>query len=91
MAGKDKKPDLPVHLVNGANEYAKIKAETAPRNWSTGRTYRKKTKFVWTVMSPGKEVNVNDLFLTHYEITKVVSSGRAWLRRFLDWGSDGCL
>ena len=64
MVNKDKKPELPVHLVIGTNEFTQIKMETAPKIGRQGEPIAEKTKFGWTIMSPGKEIEVNDLFLT---------------------------
>ena len=64
MLDKDQKPELPVHLVIGTNEYTQIKTESTPRIGRPGEPIAEKTKFGWTIMSPGKEVNVNEMFLT---------------------------
>jgi hypothetical protein len=51
--------------VIGANEYTKIKTETSPpKIGSQGEPIAEKTKFDWTIMSPGKEVNLNEMFMT---------------------------
>ena len=64
MTDKDDKAELPVHLVIGANEYTKIKTETSPKIGRQGEPIAEKTKFGWTIMSPGKEVNLNEMFMT---------------------------
>jgi hypothetical protein len=64
MLDKDQKPELPVHLVIGTNEYTQIKTESTPRIGRPGEPIAEKTKFGWTIMSPGREVNVNEMFLT---------------------------
>ena len=63
---KDNKAELPVHLVIGANEYTQIKTENAPKIRRQGEPIAKetKTKFGWTIMSPGNEVNASEMFLT---------------------------
>jgi hypothetical protein len=62
MTDKDDKAELPVHLVIGANEYTKIKTETSPKIGHQGEPIAEKTKFDWTIMSSGKEVN--EMFMT---------------------------
>ena len=64
MLDKDLKPELPVHLVIGTNEYTQIKTESPPKIGRQGEPIAEKTKFGWTIMSPGKEVNVKEMFLT---------------------------
>ena len=64
MLDKDLKPELAVHLVIGTNEYTQIKTKSTPRIGRPGEPIAEKTKFGWTIMSPGKEVNVNEMFLT---------------------------
>ncbi len=61
---KGGKAELPVHLVIGTNEYTKIKTETPPKVGKQGEPIAEKTKFGWTIMSPGKEVNANEMFVT---------------------------
>ena len=51
----DAKSRLPIHLVLGASEYAKIKTKTAPRMGLAGQPVAEKTTLGWTIMSPGHE------------------------------------
>ena len=60
----DEKPELPVHLILGASEYERIKTETKPRIGLPGEPVAELTKFGWTVLSPGKEININEMLLT---------------------------
>ena len=53
------KPSLPVHVVLGSGEYAKIKTETKPRIGREGEPIAELTKFGWFVMSPGQEFDNN--------------------------------
>ncbi|PFX28961.1 hypothetical protein AWC38_SpisGene6275 [Stylophora pistillata] len=64
MADRDEKPELPVHIILGASEYAKIKTETIPKIGRAGEPVAELTKFGWTIMSPGKEVDLSNMFLT---------------------------
>lgn len=54
MEDKESKDILPVHLILGASDYAKIKTETAPRVGALGEPIGEKTKLGWTIMSPVK-------------------------------------
>ena len=64
MEDKDSKDIMPVHLILGASDYAKIKTETAPRVGALGEPIGEKTKLGWTTMSPGKEVDLTPMFCT---------------------------
>ena len=55
MADVDDKPQLPIHLILGASEYAKIKTATKPRVGQPGEPVAELTKFGWTLLSPGSE------------------------------------
>ena len=55
MTDQDKKSRLPVHLILGAGEYAKLKTESAPKVGQPGEPVAELTKFGWIIMSPGKE------------------------------------
>ena len=59
-----KKPMLPIHLILGTNEYAKIKTGTRPRIGRPGEPVAEYTRLGWTIMSPGKELDLNNMFLT---------------------------
>ena len=73
MEDTDKKSTLPVHLILGASEYAKIKTPEAQRIGAMAEPIAEFTRFGWTIMSPGGETNINSSFLaqtssTDYEI-----------------------
>lgn len=53
-----------VHLILGAKEYAKLKTRKKPRIGCLGEPIAEYTIFGWTVMSPGKEVDLTSMFLT---------------------------
>ena len=65
MEDMDSNDILPVHLNLGVSDYAKMKTETAPRVGVLGEPILKKTKLGWTIMSPGKEVDLSQMFFTH--------------------------
>ena len=55
---KDTKDLLPLHLILGTSDYAKIKTRTAPKIGKIGEPIAELTTFGWTIMSSGEE---NDL------------------------------
>ena len=55
----DQKPQLPVHVVMGSGEYARIKTRTNPLVGAEGQPIAEKTKLGWFAMSPGVELNHN--------------------------------
>ena len=80
MEDTNTKDSLPVHLILGASDHAKIKTETASRIGALGEPIGEKTKLGWTIMSPGKEVDLSTMFFTQTSARRVgigkVISGR---------------
>ena len=64
MNDNDEKPELPVHLILGASEYARIKTETKPKIGNPNEPVAEFTKFGWTILSPGKEIDLTQMLLT---------------------------
>ena len=64
MDDKDSKPVLPIHLILGASEYSRIKTVTKPKIGNPGEPVAELTAFGWSMMSPGKEVNLSNTYLT---------------------------
>ena len=61
----DTKPQLPIHLVLGNGEYARIKTSSKPLiGEEDGGPVAEKTKFGWVIMSPGLEFERNMMLLT---------------------------
>ena len=58
------KPVLPIHVVLGSGEYAKIKTQTKPRIGQQNEPVAELTKFGWFVMSPGTEIEKSTMMLT---------------------------
>jgi hypothetical protein len=58
------KPYLPVHVVVGSGDYARIKTGTKPRIGNDNEPIAELTKFGWYLMSPGKEFDKNVMMLT---------------------------
>ena len=72
MDGEDMKAKLPIHIVLEASNYARIKTENKPKIGRHWETVAELTQFGWTIMSPGKQVDISNIFLTqtaatHYE------------------------
>ena len=64
MTDRDEKSNLPVHIILGTSEYACIKTPNKPPIGRPGEPIAELTKFGWTILSPGKEVDLNNMFLT---------------------------
>ena len=64
MDDTDEKEELPIHLILGASEYAKIKTPSQPRVGQTGEPVGEFTKFGWTIMSPGTDDDFTKMLFT---------------------------
>ena len=64
MDDDDTKPQLPIHLVLGNSEYARIKTSTKPLVGNDCEPIAEKTKLGWFIMSPGVEFDKNTMLLT---------------------------
>lgn len=64
MDDGDTKSQLPIHLVLGNGEYARIKNGSKPLIGKDGEPIAKKTKFDWVIMSPGLDFERNMMLLT---------------------------
>ena len=60
----DTKKRLPVHVVLGSGEYARIKTSTKPLIGRDSEPVAEKTKYGWTIMSPGVELDKRTMLLT---------------------------
>ena len=60
----DTKARLPVHVILGSGEYARIKTETKPRIGEDNAPIGELTKFGWFIMSAGQEFDKSVLLLT---------------------------
>ena len=54
----DTKAELPIHIILRPSDYAKIKTENKPKIGCPGESVARLTQFGWTIMSPGKEVDL---------------------------------
>ena len=64
MDDYDTKPYLPVHVILGAGEFAKIKTGTRPRVGNQGDPVAEHTKLGWFMLSPGEESVATRVLLT---------------------------
>lgn len=63
MEDIDTKALLPVHVILGASDYAKIKTRESQRTGAIGEPVAEYTLFGWTIMSPGTETDLDKMFL----------------------------
>ena len=64
MIDTDTKSQLPVHVILGSGDYARIKIPTKPIIGRDGEPVAEKTKFGWTILSPGVEFDRKKMMLT---------------------------
>lgn len=64
MDDSDTKTMLPVYLILGVSEFAKIKTTQAPRVGSPGGPVAEMTRFGWTIMFLRKEPDLTKILLT---------------------------
>lgn len=57
MNNQNKKSPLPVHLILGAEQYAKLTSESAPKIGQPDEPVAELTKLGWIIMSPGKNLS----------------------------------
>ena len=58
------KPQLPVDVVLGGGEYARIKTDSRPQIGKEGEPVAELTKLEWFIMSPGEEFDHHYMLLT---------------------------
>ena len=59
----DERNHLPVHLILGANDFAKIRTGERLRVGRRGDPVAEYTRFGWTLMSPGAETELSPVYL----------------------------
>ena len=69
MDDDDTKSSLPVHLVLGDSDYARIKTKTAPRIGFPGQPVAEKTAFGCTIISPGSNDVSTKLMFTRSTVS----------------------
>ena len=73
------KTELPVYLILGASEYARIKTSTNPCAGKPGEPVAEYTKFGWTIISPGEEIEIGKFLFA--------KSGLLTMRSCVAWTS----
>lgn len=68
MNDSDKKPDLLIHMDLGTSDYARIKAQAIPGVELPGKPVAELTKLGWVTMSPGNEIDLNNVMLSRTSI-----------------------
>ena len=63
MDDKDERDQLPVHLILGANDFAKIRTSVRMRVGRRGEPVAEFTRFGWALMSPGSEKDLSHVYL----------------------------
>ncbi len=64
MVDTDTKKQLPIHVILGSGDYARIKTPTKPLIGRDGEPVAERTKFGWTNLSPGVEFDRKKMMLT---------------------------
>ena len=65
MNDVDTKSHLPVHIIPGAGDFAKLKTKSVPKIGEPGQPVAELTKFGWIIMSPGREpLDLTNVLLT---------------------------
>ena len=65
MNDVDTKSRLPVHVILGSGEYAKLKTDSGPKIGKPGEPVAELTRFGWVIISPGKEtLDLTNMLLT---------------------------
>ena len=59
----DTKSLLPIHVILGASDYAKIKTPKPQSTGAIGEPVAEYTLFGWTIMLPGTEKSLQNMFL----------------------------
>ena len=57
------KATLPIHVILGASDFTKIKAQERPRIGQIGDPVAELTKLEWIIMSPGKKSSYSNVLL----------------------------
>ena len=64
LKGVQMKETDTIHVILCANEYTRIKMAVYQRVGETGEPIAEQTRFGWTIMSSGAEVDIENMFLT---------------------------
>lgn len=69
MDDVDLKRDLPVYLILGTNEYARIKTETTPKTGKPVEPIAEMTRLGWRIMLPGSDPELTNMLLMQTSAT----------------------
>ena len=69
MDDVDTKQELPIHVILGASEYARLKTSSVLRVGNPAVPLPELTSFGWTIMSPVEETNLSSVYLTRSSST----------------------
>ena len=69
MNDTDEKEQLPVHIILGASDFAKIKMEKSPQVGKIGEPFAELTKMGQVMMSPGRESDVVSALYTQTSVS----------------------
>ncbi len=64
MDDHDTKSQLPIHVILGSGEHARIKTATKPLIGREGEPVAERTKLGWMILSPGAEFDKTKMLLT---------------------------
>ena len=64
MDDTNAKPLLPIQVILGTGVYAQIKTDARPHIGNQGELVAERTKFGWTILSPGKGFDTTHMLLT---------------------------
>ena len=64
MIDKETKEVISIHIILGASEISRIKTSTRLRIGVPGAPVAEYTKFGWTMMSPGKDTDLSNIYLS---------------------------
>ena len=85
----DLKKELPVHLILGTSEYARIKTETTPKMGKPAEPIAELTRFERIFMTSGSAPLLTQMFLTQTSKVDYEELYRldacAWIRRLSRW------
>lgn len=68
MNDNDTEPELPIHIILRARDYAKTKVPEMQRAGSPGEQVAESTCFELVIISPGTEIDLNNLMLSRTSI-----------------------
>ena len=64
MIDEDPREELPIHVILGTGEASRVKTTNRPRVGEIGEPTAEYTRFGWVIMSPGKDCDTTNLFMT---------------------------